>query len=38
VKTTGSPQKNLIIVRNGIDYGLPSQRWARLFYDFASAM
>jgi CubicO group peptidase (beta-lactamase class C family) len=33
-----SPQKNLIIVRNGIDFGLPSSRWVRLFHDFASAM
>ncbi len=33
-----SPQKSLIIVRNGIDYGLPSQQWARLFYHFASTM
>jgi CubicO group peptidase (beta-lactamase class C family) len=33
-----SPQKNLIIVRNGIDFGLPSSRWMRLFHDFASAM
>lgn len=32
-----SPQKNLIIVRNGIDYGLPSVQWLKLFYDFASA-
>ena len=32
------PQKNVIIVRNGIDFGLPSGRWVRLFYDFASAM
>src|ERR1019366_9250352 len=33
-----SPQKKLIIVRNGIDIGLPPSRWVRLFYDFASAM
>jgi CubicO group peptidase (beta-lactamase class C family) len=33
-----SPQKNLIIVRNGIDFGLPSAQWVRLFYDFASTM
>jgi CubicO group peptidase (beta-lactamase class C family) len=32
------PQKNLVIVRNGIDFGLPSVAWVRLFYDFASAM
>jgi len=33
-----SPQKNLVIVRNGIDYGLPSTKWVSLFYDFASAL
>lgn len=33
-----SPQKNLIIVRNGIDIGLPPSGWVRLFYDFAGAM
>ena len=33
-----SPQKNLVIVRNGIDYGLPSSRWVSLFYDFATAL
>lgn len=33
-----SPQKNLVIVRNGIDYGLPSTRWVSLFYDFATAL
>jgi CubicO group peptidase (beta-lactamase class C family) len=33
-----SPEKNLIIVRNGIDYGLPSQRWVRLFYEFATRL
>jgi CubicO group peptidase (beta-lactamase class C family) len=33
-----SPQKNLVIVRNGIAYGLPAQRWAHLFYDFGSTM
>jgi CubicO group peptidase (beta-lactamase class C family) len=31
-----SPQKNLIIVRNGIDYGISSDVWLRLFYEFAS--
>jgi CubicO group peptidase (beta-lactamase class C family) len=30
-----SPQKNLVIVRNGIDYGIPSQMWIRLFSEFA---
>jgi CubicO group peptidase (beta-lactamase class C family) len=32
------PQKNLVIVRNGIDFGLPSRRWVGLFYELASAM
>jgi CubicO group peptidase (beta-lactamase class C family) len=32
-----SPQKNLVIVRNGIDFGIPTQDWLKLFYDFASA-
>ncbi len=31
-----SPQKQLVIVRNGVDYGIPSQQWLKLFYDFAS--
>ena len=31
-----SPQKNLVIVRNGIDYGIPSEKWLDLFYKFAS--
>jgi CubicO group peptidase (beta-lactamase class C family) len=31
-----SPQKNLVIVRNGIDFGVPTQEWLRLFYEFAS--
>lgn len=30
-----SPQKNLVIVRNGIDYGISTQEWLKLFYDFA---
>jgi CubicO group peptidase (beta-lactamase class C family) len=30
-----SPQKDLVIVRNGIDYGIPSQDWIKLFFDFA---
>jgi CubicO group peptidase (beta-lactamase class C family) len=30
-----SPSKNLVIVRNGIDYGIPSQEWLKLFYEFA---
>jgi CubicO group peptidase (beta-lactamase class C family) len=31
-----SPMKNLVIVRNGIDYGIPSEEWFNLFYEFAS--
>jgi CubicO group peptidase (beta-lactamase class C family) len=31
-----SPQKNLVIVRNGIEYGIPALDWIRLFYEFAS--
>ena len=31
-----APQKNLIIVRNGIEYGVSSMTWVRLFFDFAS--
>jgi CubicO group peptidase (beta-lactamase class C family) len=31
-----SPQKDLVIVRNGIDYGIPSRDWMQLFFDFAS--
>ena len=31
-----SPHKELVILRFGIDYGLPSSTWARTFYDFAS--
>jgi CubicO group peptidase (beta-lactamase class C family) len=30
------PQKNLVIVRNGIHYGIPSEEWLKLFYEFAS--
>jgi CubicO group peptidase (beta-lactamase class C family) len=30
-----SPEKNLVIVRNGIDYGIPAHDWLRLFYEFA---
>jgi CubicO group peptidase (beta-lactamase class C family) len=30
-----SPQKDLVIVRNGIDYGIPSRDWLQLFFDFA---
>lgn len=31
-----SPQKNLVIVRNGIEYGIASAEWFQLFYEFAS--
>lgn len=31
-----SPQKNMVIVRNGIKYGIPSEKWLKLFYEFAS--
>lgn len=30
-----SPRKNLVIVRNGIEYGIPPEKWLKLFYDFA---
>jgi len=30
-----SSVKNLVIVRNGIDYGIPSEEWLKLFYEFA---
>jgi CubicO group peptidase (beta-lactamase class C family) len=31
-----SPHKNLVIVRNGIVYGIPSNDWLKLFYQFAT--
>jgi CubicO group peptidase (beta-lactamase class C family) len=31
-----SPQKNLVIVRNGIEYGSSTEEWLTLFYEFAS--
>lgn len=31
-----SPQKNLIIVRNGLEYGIPWDEWIKSFYSFAS--
>ena len=31
-----SPIRNLVIVRNGIEYGIPSEDWFQLFYEFAS--
>ncbi len=33
-----SPQKNLIIVRNGIEYGISSMSWVRLFHEFANKL
>jgi hypothetical protein len=31
-----SPAKKLVIVRHGIDFGIPSEKWIQLFYEFAS--
>jgi CubicO group peptidase (beta-lactamase class C family) len=31
-----SPGHNMVIVRNGIDFGIPTGEWLRLFYEFAS--
>lgn len=31
-----SPHKNLIIVRNGTGYGIPSEEWVLALYEFAS--
>ena len=31
-----SPLKNLLIIRNGTGYGLPSTDWQNLFYQFAT--
>ena len=33
-----SPQKRVIIVRNGFDFGLPSSQWLRLFYQLADGL
>jgi CubicO group peptidase (beta-lactamase class C family) len=33
-----SPQKRVVIVRNGFDFGIPSPRWARLFYQLAEGL
>jgi len=30
-----SPKNHLVIVRNGIDYGIPGHEWMKLFYEFA---
>lgn len=31
-----SPQKNLVIIRHGIKFGIPSEEWLKLFYEFAN--
>lgn len=31
-----SPENNMVIVRNGIKYGIDSHEWVKLFYEFAS--
>jgi CubicO group peptidase (beta-lactamase class C family) len=31
-----SPLKHLVIVRNGTQYGIPSEEWLKLFYEFAT--
>ena len=33
-----SPQKNVVIVRTGFDYGIPPSRWFRLFYQLADGL
>jgi CubicO group peptidase (beta-lactamase class C family) len=33
-----SPQKSVIIVRSGFDYGIPNSRWLRLFYQLADRL
>ncbi len=33
-----SPQKNLIIVRNGDEYGISWDEWVKMFYEFASEL
>ena len=33
-----SPQKRVIIVRNGFDFGIPTSRWLRLFYQLADSL
>jgi CubicO group peptidase (beta-lactamase class C family) len=30
-----SPGRNMVIVRNGVEYGIPSHAWLALFYEFA---
>jgi hypothetical protein len=31
-----SPQQDLVIVRNGVDFGIPGHDWLKLFYQFAT--
>ena len=31
-----SLENHMVIVRNGVKYGIPSEEWLRLFYEFAS--
>ena len=31
-----SPGNNMVIIRNGIKFGIPSEEWLKLFYEFAS--
>jgi CubicO group peptidase (beta-lactamase class C family) len=33
-----APQKKVIILRTGFDYGIPSSRWLRLFYQLADSL
>lgn len=33
-----SPQMNLIIIRNGDEYGISWDRWVKMFYEFASEL
>jgi len=33
-----SPQKNVIIVRNGFGFGIPTEQWLRLFYQLADGL
>ena len=30
-----SPEKNMVIVRNGTSYGIPPHQWLELFNEFA---
>jgi len=31
-----SPQNDMVIVRNGIQFGIHSEEWLKLFYEFAN--